>query len=180
MTIKIIIGVLVALGIFVFVARKTPSTIRVERTFNAPVEKVWQIWTDVESMKKWWSPKDYTAPVIKSDLQVSGKFLYSMQSPKGEMFWNTGQYVQVVPNKKIVLLMSFSDENGKVIRGKEIPVPGVWPDAIRVSVDFEDVGGKTRVLVEEVGIPTIMKVFAKMGWEQQFDKFETLLNEDTA
>jgi uncharacterized protein YndB with AHSA1/START domain len=176
---KILAGIAVALilsvTIFVLIARKSSSTVYVERTFPAPVKKVWKVWNDPELMKKWWSPKDYTAPVIKNDFRVSGTFLLSMRSPKGEMFWNTGTYKEIVANKKIVSTMSFSDENGKVVPGTDVPVPGEWPDEITVTVEFNETEGKTRVAISEVGIPLIMKLFAKMGWQQQFDKFETLL-----
>ena len=109
---KILAGIAVALilfvTIFVLIARKSSSTVYVERTFPAPVEKIWKVWNDPESMKKWWSPKDYTAPVVKNDFRVNGTFLLSMKSPKGEMFWNTGTYKEIVAHKRIVSTMSFS------------------------------------------------------------------------
>ena len=37
----------------------------IERIFDAPVDLVWQAWTDPEHIKRWWGPKDFTAPVIK-------------------------------------------------------------------------------------------------------------------
>jgi len=172
---KILAALAVALVIFIYVARRVSSTVHVEHVFSAPVSKVWAVWVDPEAMKKWWSPKDFTAPVIHSHFRVGGKFLLSMKSPKGEMFWNTGTYTEIVPERKIVSQMSFSDEAGQVVAGKDVPVPGVWPDAITVSVEFHEEAGKTRVTVTEVGIPLIMKLFAKMGWQQQFVKFEALL-----
>ena len=71
--------------------------------------------------------------------------------------------------------MSFSDERGQIIPGKDIPLPGNWPDEVTITVFFKEVDGKTHVEIIEEGVPTVMNVFAKMGWEQQFDKFETLL-----
>jgi uncharacterized protein YndB with AHSA1/START domain len=176
---KIVAGITVVLilsvTVFVLIARRTSSTVHVERTMSAPVEKVWKLWNDPESMKQWWGPKDYSAPVIKSDFRVGGAFLLSMRSPKGEMFWNTGTYKEIVTNKKIVSSLSFSDENGKAVPGSDAPVPGEWPDAITITVAFSDADGKTTVAITEAGIPLIMKWFAGMGWQQQFDKFEALL-----
>ncbi len=177
--IRILLGMAIVLtvlaGLFGFVARKRSSTLYVERTFAAPVEKVWTVWNDPESLKQWWSPKDYTAPIIKNDFRVGGVFLLSMKSPKGEMFWNTGTYTEIVPHKRIVSSMSFADANGNALPGAEAPVPGQWPDAITVTVEFAEMGGRTRVAITEVGVPLIMKLFAKMGWEQQLDKFQALL-----
>jgi len=156
-------------------AWSTTSTVEVERTFKAPVTTVWKLWNDPETIKLWWSPKDYTAPVVKNDLKVGGTYLLSMKSPKGEMFWNVGTYKSIVPNERIISSLSFSDERGKLVPGAQVKVPGRWPDEIVVKVEFKEKDGKTRVSVTEVGIPLIMKLFAKMGWEQQFDKFEKLL-----
>lgn len=175
MILKIVVGVVIALVVLILVARKVGSTVQVERTFNAPVAKVWQLWTDEESMKKWWSPKRYTAPVIKNDFRVGGRYLFSMRSPGGEMNWNSGAYKEIVPQQKIVSTMSFSDDTGKAIPGAQVKLPGDWPDEIIITMIFSETGGKTTVTITEVGIPLIMKLPAGMGWRQQFDKLEALL-----
>lgn len=174
MAVKILVGIAVALALFVIVfvliARKSGSTVHVERTFHAPVEKIWRLWNDQESMKAWWGPKDYTAPVIRNDFRVNGAYLFSMRSPKGELHWNTGSYKEIVVHQRIVSTMSFSDENGKAIPGTEVRLPGEWPDALTVTVEFREVDGNTTVDITEEGIPLIMKLFAGMGWQQQLDK----------
>ncbi|MFA6312812.1 MAG: SRPBCC family protein [Sterolibacterium sp.] len=174
-TLAVVAGILLFVAIFVFVARGRSSTVYVERTLSAPAEKVWKIWNDPESMRKWWGPRDYTAPVIRNDLRVGGTFLLSMRSHQGEVLWNTGTYKELVPNARIVSTLSFSDENGRVVPGSEVTVPGKWPDEIALTVEFKEAGGKTTVTVTEVGIPLIMKFFGTLGWQQQLDKFEALL-----
>lgn len=160
---------------FLFIARGRSSTVYVERTVSAPVERVWQLWNDPESVKKWWGSKDYTAPVVTNDLRVGGAYLLSMRSRTGEIVWNAGSYKEVVPNTRIVSTMSFSDENGKAIPGSDVRVPGKWPDEITVTVEFKEADGKTTIAITEVGIPLIMKFFGTLGWQQQLDKFEALL-----
>jgi uncharacterized protein YndB with AHSA1/START domain len=91
------------------------------------------------------------------------------------MFWNTGTYKEVVANRKIVSTMSFSNENGKIIPGSQVSVPGRWTDDITVIVDFSEPEGKARVTVTEVGIPLIAYPLMKIGWAQQFDKVQLLL-----
>lgn len=169
------VSILVILIIAGFIAAKTPSTVVIEHTFNASVDKVWMHWTSVESIKQWWSPTHYTAPVIKCDFQVGGAYLLSMRAADGTMHFNSGIYKEIIPNQKIVTAMSFSDENGKLIPGKDVAVPGSWPDEITVTVEFREDHGDTVVKVTEEGIPSIMYLFAKLGWKQQFDKFENLL-----
>jgi uncharacterized protein YndB with AHSA1/START domain len=98
-----------------------------------------------------------------------------MKSPKGETFWNTGVYKEVVPNRRIVSTLSFADETGQAVPGSKAPVPGRWPNAVTVIVDFSESSGKTKVTVTEVGLPLIVKVLSRVAWDQQFDKIESLL-----
>lgn len=175
MTYKISAGIVLALVLLIFVALRVGATVSMERTFHASADRIWWVWNDPGSMEKWWGPKNYTAPVIKNDLRVGGTYLWAMRSPKGQMFWNTGVHKEVVPNKRIVSTMSFSDENGKPVPGSEAPAPGHWPNEITVIAEFSESGGKTKVIVTEVGVPFIMKVLSKIAWQQQFDKIESLL-----
>jgi uncharacterized protein YndB with AHSA1/START domain len=151
------------------------TTVRAERTFNAPVADVWRVWNDADSIKKWWGPKGYTAVVVRNDVREGGSYLWAMKSEQGRMFWSTGTYKEVVTNRKIVSTMSFSDENGKIIPGSQVSVPGRWPNEITVIAEFSESEGKARVTVTEVGIPLIVYPLSKIGWTQQFDKIQLLL-----
>jgi uncharacterized protein YndB with AHSA1/START domain len=172
---KIFAGTGLALAVLIFVALRVNTTGTFERTFNAPADKLWRVWNDPDSIKKWWGPKDFTAPVIRNDAREGGTFLWSMKSPKGEMFWNTGVYKEVLPTSRIVSTMSFSHATGKAIPGSQAPVPGHWPNEIIVITEFTESGGKTKVTVTEVEIPLIVKFLSKIAWHQQFDKIESLL-----
>lgn len=171
-----IVLVLVVLGVLALEVRTTGSY---ERTFNAPNEQVWRVWSDPDSIKQWWGPAGYTAPTISNDLRVGGTFLWAMKSPKGEMFWNTGVYQEVVPNSRIVSTMSFADETGKALPGSKAPVPGRWPDAITVTTEFSESNGKTKVTVKEVGMPLLVMILSRVAWDQQFDKIAGLLGGTT-
>src|SRR6185369_12585987 len=60
--------------------RKTSQrrTITLERTFTAPVEDVWELWTTREGIESWWGPDGFTVKVRKLDLRVGGELLYDM------------------------------------------------------------------------------------------------------
>jgi uncharacterized protein YndB with AHSA1/START domain len=168
-------GTVLALAVLTLVALRVNTTGSYERTFDASSDKVWRVWNDPDSIKKWWGPKDFTAPSIRNDPRVGGTFLWSMKSPKGEMYWNTGVYKEVLPTIRLVSTMSFADAAGRPIPGSEVPVPGHWPNEILVTTEFKESGGKTKVTVTEVGIPLIIKVLSKIAWQQQFDKVASLL-----
>jgi uncharacterized protein YndB with AHSA1/START domain len=172
---RISAGIALALAVLAFVALRVDTTGSYERTFNAPSDKLWLVWNDPVYIKRWWGPKDFTAPIIRNDARVGGTYLWSMKSPKGEMSWTTGVYKEVLPNIRIVSTLSFSDATGKAIPGSKAPVPGHWPNEILVTTEFIDLGGKTNVKVTEVGIPLIVKILSEIAWQQQFDKVESLL-----
>ena len=172
---KILGGLALVLALSVLCAWNFHTTVSTKRTFNAPVADVWRVWNDSDSIKKWWGPKGYTALVARNDVREGGGFLWGMKSEHGRVFWNTGTYQEVVANKKIVSTMSFSNENGKIIPGSQASVPGRWPDDITVIVEFSEREEKARVTVTEVGIPLIAYPLMKLGWAQQFDKMQLLL-----
>ena len=175
---KISGGMAIVLAVLVIAAWNCHTTVRAERTFDASVANVWRVWNDSDSIKKWWGPKGYTALVARNDVREGGGFLWAMKSEQGKMFWNVGTYKEVVANQKIVSTISFSDENGKIIPGRQVSVPGRWPDDIAVIVEFSELDGKARVTVTEVGIPLIACPLMKIGWAQQFDKIQLLLQKN--
>jgi len=172
---KISGSITLVLAVLVVGAWNFHTTVSTERTFNASEADVWRVWTDSDSIQKWWGPKGYTALVVRNDVREGGSYLWAMKSEKGKVFWNTGTYRKVVANKKIVSTMSFSNENGKTIPGSQVPVPGHWPNELTVIVEFSESAGKARVTVREVGIPLIVYPLSKIGWAQQFDKIQLLL-----
>jgi uncharacterized protein YndB with AHSA1/START domain len=172
---KISGSIALMLALLVLGAWNFHTTVRTERTFNASVADVWRVWNDADSIKKWWGPKGYTALVVRNDVQQGGSYLWAMKSEQGRMFWSTGTYKEVVANKKIVSTMSFSNENGKVIPGSQVTVPGKWPNEIAVIVEFSESQGKARVTVAKIYIPLIVYPLSKIGWAQQFDKIQLLL-----
>jgi uncharacterized protein YndB with AHSA1/START domain len=172
---KISGSIALLLAFLLFGAWNLHTTVSAERTFNASEADLWRIWTDPDSIQKWWGPSGYTALVARNDLREGGSYLWAMKSKQGKMSWSAGTYTEVVANKRIISTMSFSNENGKAIPASQVPVPGRWPNKITVIVDFSESAGKAKVTVTEVGIPLIVYPFSKIGWAQQLDKIQTLL-----
>ena len=152
----------------------------IARVFDAPREKVWKAWTDPEAVKLWWGPKDFTAPHISIDLRVGGRFVYSMRGAglDGAVkdYWNIGEHKEIVPMTKIVTTMSFADEQRKPVPASHYGLPGKWPKEVLVTATFADIkDGKTRLTVQETGIPREVAELSRLGWEQQLDKFADAL-----
>lgn len=152
------------------------KTIIIERTFNAPIQKVWNAWTDAGEIKKWWGPKDFTAPSVTIDFRAGGRYLNCMRgavSPDSppQDFWSGGEYKEIIPLQKIVSSDYFTDAQGNKISPKEVGMPGEWPDEMDVTVTFEDLGDETKITLVHEGHPEEIYEMALMGWNQTLDKF---------
>jgi uncharacterized protein YndB with AHSA1/START domain len=152
----------------------------IERTFDAPQDLIWQMWTDPEHFQKWYGPKGFTVPVADMELRVGGKRLICMASPDGSMkMWTTGEYTEIVPNDRLVYTESPADENGNVVSPSAMGMPEGYPAMTEVTVSLEDLGGRTKMVMTHAGVPADSG--AGGGWTQAFDKLpdhiKTVLND---
>src|SRR3989441_11491469 len=84
------------------------NELTIARVFDAPRESVWKAWTDPERAKRWWGPEGFTAPFIKIDLRVGGKYLFCMRSPDGKDYWSTVFYNDTAPLQRFALSLRFA------------------------------------------------------------------------
>jgi uncharacterized protein YndB with AHSA1/START domain len=148
----------------------------IERTLDAPVELIWQMWTDPEHFAAWYGPDGASIPVAQMDVRVGGTRLVSMlvQTPRGAMtMWFTGEYLEVVPNKRLVYTESMSDENGTVIAPADLGMPAGHPTTTEIRVELDDLGARTRMVMTHAGIPAGSPGAA--GWTMALDKLATHL-----
>jgi uncharacterized protein YndB with AHSA1/START domain len=152
----------------------------IERTFDAAVDLIWQMWTDPEHFKNWYGPKGFTVPVADMDMRVGGTRLICMASPDGSMkMWTTGEYTEIVANKRLVYTESPADENGNVVSPSAMGMPDGYPATTEVTVLLEDLGGSTKMVMTHAGVPADSP--GASGWNQAFDKLadhiETVLTD---
>jgi uncharacterized protein YndB with AHSA1/START domain len=83
--------------------KKGPITITVEVTVNAPVEKVWQFWTDETHIIQWNSASpDWHTPKAINDLKSGGKFSYRMEARDGSFGFDFGGVYDAVREKEYI------------------------------------------------------------------------------
>ena len=143
----------------------------IERNFDAPTDLIWQMWTEPEHFKSWYGPGGATLPVAKMDVRVGGARLVcmEMETPGGPMkMWFTGEYSEVVENKRLVYTESMSDENGNVLSPSEMGMPAGHPMTTEVIIELEDVAGRTKMVMTHAGIPADSPGAA--GWVAALDK----------
>lgn len=73
-----------------------------KREIDVPVELVWKAWTTPEHLREWFVPKPWTIASCELDLRPGGKFHTVMRSPDGQEYPNSGCYLEVTPNERLI------------------------------------------------------------------------------
>ena len=72
-------------------------TLTVIADFDAPLERVWQLWADPRKLERWWGPPTYPATVEQHDLTPGGDVTYFMTGPEGEQYGGWWRVTSVEP-----------------------------------------------------------------------------------
>ncbi len=150
------------------------KTIKIERTFALPLSTVWKAWSEPESFKKWWGPKEFTCPDCHIDFRVGGKILTAMQRANGKKIWSTGSFRDIQPQRKIVCTDSFSNSKGEVVSGAEYGMSQM-PLELLITVELQERDGKTHLLLQHEGLPAELADDCVQGWQSSLDKLEVNL-----
>ncbi|UGU15525.1 SRPBCC family protein [Sinomicrobium kalidii] len=127
--------------------------ITVKNTVNAPVAKVWELWTKPEHITKWnFASDDWHCPKAENDLKVGGKLKSRMEAKDGSFGFDfEAVYDEVIDHKKIVYTMT---------------------DGRKAITDFEDVDGKTEVTTTFDAETTNSVEMQRGGWQAILDNFK--------
>src|SRR5665213_471962 len=131
-----------------------------ERVYDAPLQKVWQAWTDPERLKQWWGPDNVSIPECEVDLRVGGRIYIVMEAGeamgpyKGTRWPMEGTYTIVEENSKLVTVakawtegqeettqidqtteLTLEDDNGKTKIKVKASINKLGPDA-RMAVSY--------------------------------------------
>lgn len=151
--------------------------VRIERKFDAPVQTVWNMWTDPDLFKSWYGPNGMSVPTAEMDVVVGGtrKICMAMESPERSMqMWFSGVYKEVSPPHRLVYTESMCDQDGNLISPKTMGMPDGFPDITEVILELSDVEGKTLMTMVHVGV--IEGTAGDGGWNQAFDKLSEYLD----
>jgi len=158
----------------------------IERIFNAPVEKVWEAWTNPELVKKWWGPEGFTSPSVEIDLRVGGKYIFAMHGPAGSEWdrdmYSAGIFKEIVPHERLVMTDYFSDKDGNMIEPSSEGQDSDFPKEAIYKVIFEKLDDNKTKLITIYPMPedekqreAILKSGMKDGWSSSLNKLEKLL-----
>jgi uncharacterized protein YndB with AHSA1/START domain len=103
--------------------------------FDAPIEQVWELWSDPRKLERWWGPPGYPATFEKHDLTPDGEVTYYMTGPEGDA-WGVWRVTAVDPPTSLEFTDAFADTDGTAIA--DMP-------AIGVRVRLTERNGGTRM-----------------------------------
>lgn len=136
----------------------------ITRIFNAPRERVWEVWTNPSHVAKWWGPKGFTTTIEKMDVRPGGVWKHVMRGPDGTNYPNSSVFKEIVKPERIV----FSHGGGRE-GGLGAHFVATWT--------FEALGNKTRVTMRMVfdtaaDRDTVVKEYnAVVGGNQTMDRY---------
>lgn len=145
--------------------------VSIERTFDAPVERVWQMWTDADHFAAWYGPMGAEVTIAEMDVEVGGTrhLCMAMETPNGPMqMWFVGEFTEIVEHERLVYTDSMSDADGNVLSPAQMGMPEGHPETTEVVVELASVDGKTRMTMTHVGVPADSP--GGSGWAMAFDK----------
>jgi uncharacterized protein YndB with AHSA1/START domain len=81
--------------------------ILIEREFAAPAFLLWRAITEPDLVRRWWHANRGEVTVCEIDLRVGGKWRYAMRPFRGDEFAFHGEFLEIVPNEKIIQTETF-------------------------------------------------------------------------
>jgi len=89
---------------------ETDTALHITRVFNAPLERVYQVWTNIEHAKEWWRPEGCETLEMTVDARAGGKYVWRLRTPDGSEMRAFGEYREVHPRERLVYTWVWADD----------------------------------------------------------------------
>jgi uncharacterized protein YndB with AHSA1/START domain/DNA-binding transcriptional ArsR family regulator len=144
------------------VTDESGHAVRIERTFDASAEDVFDAWTSPEVMRRWLHcAPDWETPEAAVDLRVGGRVRVTMRKPDGSEVQAWGEYTLIERPHRVVMTWTFDDDPS---------------NEQLIELSFLESGGSTKVQLVNSGISTDKRRDGQdEGWHGCLDQLERLL-----
>jgi uncharacterized protein YndB with AHSA1/START domain len=135
------------------------------RVFDAPRERVFEMWTKAEHLARWFGPKGFTTTTQAFDFRPGGAWRFVMHGPDGTDYENLVTYIEITPPERLVY------DHGTPAE----------PGYFQVTVTFEAEGDKTRLSMRSLFASAADREFvvkergAIEGMHQTLDRLAALV-----
>jgi uncharacterized protein YndB with AHSA1/START domain len=145
--------------------------VKIERTFDAPIDLIWAMWTEAEHFANWYGPMGAKIPKAEMDVRIGGRRRISMEmeTPGGPMqMFFVGEYREVDPKTRLVYTESMADADGNTLGAEQMGMPPGAHLETSIVVELEDLGDRTRMTMTHIGVPADSP--GAQGWAMAIDK----------
>jgi len=144
------------------VAEEAARVVRIERTFEASAEDVFDAWTSEEVIRRWFKPADgWREADAQVDLRVGGRIRVVMRTPDGEPVGAGGEYTLIERPHRLAFTWTFDDDPS---------------NEQMIELEFTERDGVTTVLFVNSDISEKERRDAQYeGWSTCFDEIERVL-----
>jgi uncharacterized protein YndB with AHSA1/START domain len=104
--------------------------------FDAPIERVWELWADPRQLERWWGPPTHPATFEKHDLAAGGEVTYVMTGPEGEQSRGWWRVTSVAPPTSLEFTDGFANRDG---------TPNAETPTTAVQMQLTERDGSTRM-----------------------------------
>jgi uncharacterized protein YndB with AHSA1/START domain len=137
--------------------------VRMERTFQASAQEVFDAWTSVEVLKRWWHAEhEWETPHAEVDLRLGGAIRLIMRNPEdGAEYGGRGEFVTIEAPRRLVFTWGwdYEDESKRQL----------------IEVELIEHGDSTTVVLTHSGLPAAETDEYVDGWQKSLDNLEAAL-----
>jgi uncharacterized protein YndB with AHSA1/START domain len=157
------------------------KTLTIERSFDAPKDRLWQYYADQEKFEQWWGPEGWVTTTKEFNFVPGGRVHYSMKcvdENQGEWFGQESWGIMVIeavdaPNS-FTYKDYFSDAEGTL--NNEMPT-------LTVVNEFHEEDGRAKLVSRSVAdsaeqIEELIKMGMVEGFNSQLDKLDKIFAEE--
>jgi uncharacterized protein YndB with AHSA1/START domain len=150
-------------------------TMTLTAEFDAPPERVWQLWADPRQLERWWGPPTYPATFTKHDLASGSRVEYHMTGPEGDQPRGYWDVLETDPPHRLVYRDGFANDDGT-------PNDALPRNEGRVTIE-EIGGGRTRMSIESIfpsaeAMEQVLAMGMEEGLTQAVGQIDAILAEE--
>jgi len=157
-------------------APRSPRQVSLERTFNAPVERVWELWTTKDGIEAWWGPEGFRVKVHELDPRKGGRLAYAMTATARDQIDFLKKAGMPLTTEVVVTFTDVVPLQLLAFRQGADFIPNVKPYELATEVCFQSSPQGVKMLVRlDAMHDEHWTQMAVAGWESQLGKLSRIL-----
>jgi uncharacterized protein YndB with AHSA1/START domain len=150
--------------------------VTLERSFEASIEEVWDLWTTKEGIESWWGPDGFAVDVRKLDLRAGGELVYAMTAVGSDQIAFMKKAGMPVTSETRVTYTEVDPPRRLAYSTLADFIPGVEPYRAATVVELHPTADGVRlILIQEAMHDEHWTQMAVKGWENELDKLARVL-----